>query len=188
MAEYFGPFFGVGATPATSEASWFYGNQQGVRDAIGEKALVAISNEPDAASPDAIDAARVQRAGELVDQIIDARLAALGYVTPVEVDGVPLNDASLAEHPTRILLKDVSAKLVALKLNEPRMLLSLSRPDARNAAQIDKILDEHRRAAEMTLNKVGWRQINLRADRLYDRNSPAAVYVPSYARTVPVLP
>jgi hypothetical protein len=165
------------SAPGPGAASWYYADQGDVQDVIGEKALILISNEPDV-TPSTVDTARLQRIGELVDQLIDARMAAYGYVTPM----TGMSDG------TALIMKDVSARSVIWKLNEPRMLTSLSSPTARNASQIDKIVTAHRELAEMTLRRIGMRSILITADRNYAITAPAEVYIPDYLSTVPVVP
>lgn len=177
MPEYYGAYFGVSETPITSEASWEYADQQDVEDLIGIQALKLISNEPGAASDSVTDTARIQRVGELMDQYIDARMAVLGYETPL---------ANMSTG-TVLLMASVSAQLVAYKLNEPRMLASLSTPTSRNANVIDKLMEQHRKTAEMLLNKIAWRQISITADRLYARPPFAKVHIPSDPEVITAL-
>jgi hypothetical protein len=156
---------------------WYYADQEAVEDLIGSAALRLISNEPGAASSSETDTERVQRVGEQMDAWIDARLTALGFVAPVQVGGADLDTVD-STHATRQLLRETSAKLVAYTLNEPRLLMSLSAPTVRNPGAIDVVMETHRKSAEMTLNKLAWRQLSLIADRLYDRPPYAKVFVP----------
>lgn len=148
-------------------ASWFYADEGDVQDLIGLTALKAISQEPDTSDPATVDHARLQRVGELVDQLIDARMSVLGFETPL---------AEMDER-TEAIMRDISAKMVAWKLNEPRLLLSLS--NSRQASSIDKIMQEHRDAAEGLLNRIAYRQIAITATRTYETVAPAAVYIPT---------
>lgn len=161
---YFGP---LEVESIADDASWFYADETDVTDLIGTDALKKISNEPGAADDTAIDHDRVQRMGELVDQLMDARLAAMGYVTPL----VGMSTG------TALIMADISAKWVAYRLNEPRMLQSLA--SAKKPAAIDTIMQEHLKNAELTLGRIGRRAIVITATKNYDTPKAATVYVPT---------
>jgi hypothetical protein len=180
------PLWEVDTAEANDLAEWYYADEQAVLDVVGQTTLVNITNEPNSSSPTAIDTARLQRVGEEVDAMIDAKLAMLGYVTPMEVDEVEVPD--LADtHATKLIMRGISARMVAWKLNEPRMILSLSNaPRLVNA--IDKVMASHHEAAERTLQRIGMRSIYIAADKRYDITAPAEVYTPTWATTYPTLP
>jgi hypothetical protein len=146
---------------------WNYASVSDVSDLIGTEPLRVMSNAPGVSTATSTDTARVIRAGQWADGYMDARLDALGFVTPL---------ANMSAG-TALLMTDCSARLVAWKLNEMRMLTTLS--GSRQAASIDTIMDEHRKAAEMTLNKIAWRQISITADRLYSRAATGKVFIPT---------
>jgi hypothetical protein len=173
------------SAPGPGEASWYYADQQAVQDVIGERALIDISNEPNATAA-SVNTARLQRVGEEVDAMIDAKLANLGYVTPMEVGEVEVPDLD-DTHATKLIMRGISARMVAWKLNEPRMLLSLSGAP-RLVAAIDKVMEAHRESADATLRRIGMRSIYIAADKRYTITAPAEVYIPDSATTYPLLP
>jgi hypothetical protein len=152
-----------------TQGEWYYADQEDVEDKIGVTSLAKISNEPDASSDATTDTSRLVRVGILVDQEMDARLSAMGYVTPL---------AHMSAGTVKIM-SDISAGLVAWKLNEPRMLLSLS--SSRQASAIDLIIGEHRKAAEMMLQRIALRIVNITADRLYTRPPYGKVLVATWS-------
>lgn len=105
--------------------AWYYADQSAVTDLIGTEALRVISNEPGASSSDAVDSARVLRAGQDTDAVMNMRLKRMFTVVPLE---------NMDDDTTRIL-KRVSAGLVVQDLNSRRMLLT---PMPKNLTEIDR--------------------------------------------------
>ena len=164
----------IAATVSTT--AWYYADQTDLEVLLGVEATRQLSL-PAAASTDTIaDASRILAAGLWADQYMDSRLSVLGYKTPLVVSGVALSSLA-STHATRILMKDASVRLVAWKLNEPRMLTEVSK--SRQAPAIDIIMAEHRKAADFTLRLIAMRQIALTADRTYTRPRYGEVFIPS---------
>jgi hypothetical protein len=150
-------------TTAASPAAWHYADVTAVEDLIGAEALRLISNEPDASSDATLDTARVVRVGEWADAKMDAYLGRW-YV-------VPLAGTDAA---TDLLMREVSAGIVAWKLNEPRKKLSLA-SSRLSPSQVDAILKADRDAAFGTLWSIGLGTLVITATRRFARTSPAAV-------------
>lgn len=126
------------ASPGTAE--WYYANQDDLEDAMGALNLTIASNQENTDTD--TDTSRVQRAGELCDATIDARLYQFGYTTPL----ANMDDATVQ------LMKGISVNLVAYKLNVWRAVQS---GDKRSHRALDLLMGDWMREARAQITRIG---------------------------------
>jgi hypothetical protein len=150
--------------PITSPAGeWTYADEDDVVALLGEANLRIISNVD--SDDSATDSARIQAAGEWADAWMNARFATLGYETPLA--GM---DAG-----TTLLVAEANARLTAWKLNQSRLIASVT---GKTPTEIAAVLDEHKRLCDQFFRDLSMRVITITADRLYTRGSKAEAYIP----------
>jgi hypothetical protein len=141
---------------AGGDAEWYYATQTDVEDAISAAGLAIASNMENADTSPVV--ARIQRAGDYADALMNGRLSAFGYA--VSSGGIDISASGDAE-----ILKQISVGIVIAQLCRWRILQV---PDfaGNPQATISKIADNHWKDADAMLDRIMTGNIALSAERI----------------------